>query len=259
MLKTGTTLTNLYEFIFPEAKNHRVIDLRIGLGYIGVRLDNYSTGIAAVLFDALPHGCMVVSAAGNVAGSPATDLLQYLIGGNNPLEIAMGLATANALIEQPPKDAVDDREATTYLNLQKGVKVAMIGLFAPLVSRIRATGAELTIIEKNSARFETLGDAEKNDALKSCDVAIITATTLINNTFEETINLLGAPRAVAIMGPSTPLMPAIFLDTPVTHLGGVTVADSFRVMQIISEGGGTPALRPYLRFVNLILNRTNLK
>jgi uncharacterized protein len=259
MLKTGTILADLYQHILPEAKNRRIIDLRIGLGYIGVRLDNYSTGIAAVLFDALPHGCTVVSAAGSVAGSPAADLLQYLIGGKNPLEIAMGLATANALIGQLPKDAVDDREATTYLHLQKGVKVAMVGLFAPLVSRIRNTGAELTIIERNPERIELLGDTEKNDALKACDVAIITATTLINNTFEETINLLGRPRAVAIMGPSTPLLPVIFHDTPVTHLGGVNVADSFRVMQIISEGGGTPALRPYLRFVNLILDRTDLK
>ena len=259
MLKTGTILADLYELILPEAKSRRVIDLRIGLGYIGVRLDNGTTGIAAVLFDALPHGCTVVSAAGNFAGSPATDLLQYLVGGKNPLEIAMGLACANALIEPPPTAALDDREATTYLNLQKGVKVAMVGLFSPLVTRIRATGAELTIIEKNPERIEILSDAKKKDALKSCDVAIITATTLLNNTFEEISNLLGTPRAVAIMGPSTPLMPAIFRHTPVTHLGGVIVADSSRVMQIISEGGGTPVLRPYLRFVNLILNRTNMK
>jgi uncharacterized protein (DUF4213/DUF364 family) len=147
---------------------------------------------------------------------------------------------------------VDDREATTYLHLEKGVKVAMVGLFAPLVARIRATGAELTIIEKNPARMEILGDTEKQDALRSCDVAIITATTLLNSTFEETINCLGTPRAVAIMGPSTPLLPAIFDQTSVMHLGGAIVADSARVMQIISEGGGTPALRPYLRFVNLI-------
>jgi len=253
MLKTGTILANLYERILPGAKNFKVADLRIGLGYVGVRLDNDSTGIAAVLFNSLPHGCTVVSAAGNFAGSPATDLLQYLVGGKNPLEIAMGLATANALIEPPPVDAVDDREATTYLNLQKGVKIAMVGLFSPLVTRIRATGAELTIIEKNSARMEILGDTEKKNALKSCDVAIITATTLLNNTFEETINLLGTPRAVAIMGPSTPLLPAIFRNTPVTHLGGAVVADSARVMQIISEGGGTPALRAYLRFVNLMV------
>ena len=55
------------------------------------------------------------------------------------------------------------------------------------------------------------------------------------------------------MGPSTPLVPDIFRNTPVTHLGGAVIADSARVFQIISEGGGTPALRPYLRFVNMIL------
>ena len=258
MLKTGVILNHLYERLESSAKNRIVADLRIGLGYAGVRLDSGSTGIAAVLLDAQPRSCTVLPAAGNFAGSPAVKLLQYLVTGKNPLEIAIGLATANALIEPPPTDAVDDREATTYLDLQKGVKVAMVGLFAPLVERIRATGAGLTVIEKNSARMEILGDAEKRDALKSCDVAIITATTLLNNTFEEIINLLGTPRAVAIMGPSTPLMPAIFCNTPVTHLGGAVVADSALVMQIISEGGGTPALRPYLRFVNLILNRTNV-
>jgi uncharacterized protein (DUF4213/DUF364 family) len=253
MLAADSILTRLYDLILPEAKTLKVADLRIGLGYVGIRLDNGSTGIAAVLFDALPHGCTVMPAAGSFAGSSAAKLLQYLVDGRNPLEIAIGLATANALIEPPPKDTVDDREATTYLNLQEGVKVAMVGLFSPLVARIRATGAELTVIEKNSARMKILNDKEKKDALKSCEVAIITATTLLNNTFEETINLLGTPCDVVIMGPSTPLVPAIFRRTPVTHLGGAVVADSARALQIISEGGGTPALRPYLRFVNLMI------
>ena len=253
MLAADSILTRLYDLILPEAKTLKVADLRIGLGYVGIRLDNGSTGIAAVLFDALPHGCTVMPAAGSFAGSSAAKLLQYLVDGRNPLEIAIGLATTNALIEPPPKDTVDDREATTYLNLQEGVKVAMVGLFSPLVARIRATGAELTVIEKNSARMKILNDKEKKDALKSCEVAIITATTLLNNTFEETINLLGTPCDVVIMGPSTPLVPAIFRRTPVTHLGGAVVADSARALQIISEGGGTPALRPYLRFVNLMI------
>jgi uncharacterized protein (DUF4213/DUF364 family) len=155
------------------------------------------------------------------------------------------------LIETPAGN-IDDREATTYLHLQKGVKVAMVGLFAPLVAHILDIGAKLTIIEKNPARMEILSDAEKKEALKSCDIAIITATTLLNSTFEETINSLGTPRSVIVMGPSTPLTTRIFSDTPVTHLGGVIVVDSARVMQIISEGGGTSALRPHLRFVNLI-------
>ncbi|MEI6610974.1 MAG: DUF364 domain-containing protein [Deltaproteobacteria bacterium] len=251
MLESGTILKRLYERLESTAKNRTINDLRIGLGYIGVRLDNGTTGIAAVLFDNLPHCCSALPVAESFVGSPAADLLKYLVAGNNSLEIAIGLATANALIEPAP-DNVDNREATTYLNLQKGTKVVMVGLFAPLVSRIRITGAELTIIERNPARMEILGDTEKQNALKSCDVAIITATTLLNFTFEETINNLGTPRCVAVMGPSTPLLPAIFDQTSVTHLGGAIVADAARVMQIISEGGGTPALRPYLRFVNLI-------
>lgn len=249
MLESGTILNCLYEQLKSSAKNATVTDLRIGLGYIGVCLDNDAVGIAAVLQREIPHGCTALPAAGCLAGSPAADLLNYLVAGKNSLEIAMGLATANALIK-PLSDSMDDREATTHLNLQKGAKVVMVGLFAPLVERIRATGAELTIIERNPARMEIAGDAEKQTALKSCNVAIITATTLLNSTFEETINGLGTPRAVAVMGPSTPLLPAIFDQTPVTHLGGAVVANAARVMQIISEGGGTPALRPFLRFVN---------
>ena len=92
---------------------------------------------------------------------------------------------------------------------------------------------------------------DRNQALQDCDVAIITATTLINNTFLQMVSQLGSPRLVAVLGPSTPLVPEIFRDTPVTHLGGAVVADAPGVLQIISEGGGTPALRQYLRFVNL--------
>jgi uncharacterized protein (DUF4213/DUF364 family) len=129
----------------------------------------------------------------------------------------------------------------------------MVGLFAPLVDRIRATGAQLTIFEKIPERLDLLPAEDRRRALKECDIAIITATTLLNNTFEETMDRLGSPRVAVLMGPSTPLAAEIFRDTPVTQLGGAVVMDCARVLQIISEGGGTPALRPYLRFVNLML------
>ena len=86
--------------------------------------------------------------AGTYAGSAAVDLLKYLVDGRNALHRAIGLATANALVVLP-EDKTEDREATTYFNLKPGEKVAMVGLFSPLVERIRATGAILTVIEKN--------------------------------------------------------------------------------------------------------------
>lgn len=252
-MKPGTILNRLYDSIESSAKNRRIADLRVGLSYVGVRLDNNAAGLAAVLPDITFRGCTVLPDAGSYAGSPATDVLKYLIDGKNDLRLAIGLATANALTGSSfDRDKREDREATTYFNLQPGEKVAMVGFFAPLVERIRNTGAILTVIEKNPDRLEIISPEAKQQALKDCNVAIITATTLLNGTFEETIGFLGAPRLVALMGPSTPLMPAIFRDTPVTHLGGVIVHDPLRMLQIISEGGGTPALRPYLHFVNLI-------
>jgi uncharacterized protein len=254
MLRSGTVLNRLYERLEPAAKNRRIDDLRVGLSYVGVMLDNGQSGIAAVLPDTTPRSCTVLKEAGTYAGSAAVDVLKYLVDGGNALHRAIGLATANALVVFP-EDKTEDREATTYFDLKHGEKVAMVGLFAPLVGRIRATGAILTIIEKNPDRLEILSPNDKRQALKECDVAIVTATTLLNNTFEETISLLGSPRVVAVMGPSTPLAPDIFSGTPSTHLGGAVVADSARALQIISEGGGTPALRPHLRFVNLTIYR----
>jgi hypothetical protein len=254
MLKPGTILEALYERTQPAAQGTVVLDLRVGLGYVGVRLENHSMGLAALLSDVFPSGCMVLQNAGMYAGSPAASLLKYLVEGKNPLERAIGLATANALID-PPRDARDDREATSYFNLQAGERVVMIGLFSPLVQRILSTGATLTVIEKNPERMKIPGEREKEEALQGCDVAIITATTLLNNTFEETVNGLGTPRCTALIGPSTPLLPEIFQGTPVTHLGGAVVADSDRIMRIISEAGGTPAMRPALRFVNLSIKR----
>ncbi|MBN1364393.1 MAG: DUF364 domain-containing protein [Syntrophaceae bacterium] len=252
MLKSGTILNRLYEKTEPVAQSLRIADLRIGLSYVGIKLDNGAAGLAAVLPESAARGCTVLKEAGTYVGSSAVETLKYIVDGKNALHRTIGVATANALI-LPKEGDNEDREATTYLNLQPGEKVAMVGLFAPLVERIRSTGATLTIIEKNPQRQELLSPEDKQKALKDCDVAIITATTLLNDTFEETINLLGAPRSVVLLGPSTPLVPEIFRDTSVTHLGGAVIADSTKVLQIISEGGGTPALRPYLRFVNLLL------
>jgi len=245
-------LKRLYDRLESNASTRRIVDLRLGLSYAGVCLDNGRTGIAALLPDKTPTGCTVLKEAGTFAGASALRMLKYLVEGKNSLELAMGLAASNALIE-PPEDRDEDREATTTFNLKPGEKVAMVGFFSPLVDRIRRTGAQLTIIEKNPRRLDLLPAEDRRRALKECDVAIITATTLLNHTFEETMDALGSPRVAVLMGPSTPLAAEVFPDTPVTQLGGAVVTDSDRVLQIISEGGGTPALRPYLRFVNLML------
>lgn len=251
MLPTGEIARRLFDSVFHRGENAVIEEVRIGLGYVGVLLDDRRMGLAAMLLHELPSGCSVFPDAGKLAGSRARSLLRNLIEGQNQLTKALGLAAANAVLHAASGE--DEKDSLSIMKLVSEDHVAMVGLFTPMIPKIEGTGAKLTVIERNPARLAVLDKKESGRILKECTVAIITATALLNDTLEEVLNGLGNPRHVAILGPSTPLCPEIFQGTPVNHLGGAAVRDTKKVMQIISEGGGTPAMRPYLRFVNLFV------
>ena len=254
MIQTGEITKRLYGLLESKAQKLPVDEVRIGLGYVGVKLADNRMGLAAVLRAELAPGCSVLDNAGRLAGLPSSFFLQYLINGQNPLEKALGLAAANALLV--PVDSLvfsEDKDSIELMNLTSQDKVAMVGFFKPLVSRIKQSGAELSIIEKDTSRGNILDQKNRIKILKECTVAIITATSLLNNTMEQVLNELEDPRHVLILGPSTPLCMEVFQGTPVCHLGGSIVLDTGKAMQIISEGGGTQQLRPYLWFVNILV------
>lgn len=255
MLEKNEIARRLYNYIFDRVSGKNIKEVRIGLGYVAVAIDEKYTGLAAVVRHDLGSHCNVLSKAGTLAGLPASDLLNYLQNGRNSLETALGLATANAILSAEAPQNESDTFA--LMNLSSRDRVVMIGLFRPLVPLIKQTGAKLIVLEKQKnktlSHIPVLSFKSRGDILKSCTIAIITATSILNNTLERILNELGSPRWVTILGPSTPVCPDIFAGTPVTHLGGSVVIDQKKVMQIVSEGGGTPSLRPYLRFVNLLL------
>jgi uncharacterized protein (DUF4213/DUF364 family) len=249
MLKAGTIAARLHDVLSTKSIDREITDVRLGLGYVGIRLDGDRVGLAAVLRNELPPGCTTIHRAGTLTGRRASELLTYLVAGRTALDRAIGLATANALIEN---SAENEKDTLELLGLTDRDHVAMVGMFRPLVKKIRATGAELSIIERDPAQMNVAGeDAEKN-ILQKCTVAIITATTIVTSTLEGILTTMGNPRHVVILGPSTPMCSPVFEDTAVTHLGGSSVLDSDKILQIISEGGGTPAMRPHLKFVTVL-------
>ncbi len=249
MIKTGDISRRIHELLYGRSKGLYVKEARIGLGYIGVLLGENRLGLSALLRSELPPGCSTSIRAGTLAGSSASELLGLLVNGVNPLEKAIGLATANAILspditEEPERDSID------LMKLSPGDSVAMVGYFGPLVRRIKKTGATLYIIERDSNRMQIPNREERDAILKQCSVVIITATSILNDTIEDVFNGLGASRHVAIMGPSTPMLGEAFTQTPVTHLSGSVILDPGTIMQIVSEGGGTPDMRRFLRFID---------
>lgn len=232
------------------APNATATDVRIGLGYAGVVVEDDRLGLAAVPRNDMEPGCTVFSRAGTLAGEKAAVLLKFLAGGTTSMERTLGLATANAILHPDPPETEED--SIDLMRLTAEDRVAMVGFFGPLVKRIEATGAELFILELDPRRPGFKDERQRNEILESASVAIVTATSLLNGTIDGVLDRVCGARHVVLMGPSTPLDPLLFEETPVNHLAGSVGINNGKLLQVVSEGGGTPEMRPWLRYVNLL-------
>ncbi len=245
----------LVDHLTPLAADLVVTDVRIGLSYTGVRLNSGATGLAWTPPGPDTGCCHDLLRQAPLAGRPAKKLLELLVDPANQLCRSIGLATANALLLGQPTANVTHGDFLGELRLTADDHVAMVGFFGPVIPKIKELGCRLTIIEKNSEHPEAVSPAVGRDALFRCSVALVTATSLINDSFDEICGHLGTPRAAVMLGPTTPLVASVFADTPLTQLSGVRVIDAPNALRTVSEGGGTRQLKSYLRFDNVHLPR----
>jgi uncharacterized protein (DUF4213/DUF364 family) len=242
-------IDDVCERLLPLAGERRVVDLRIGLGYTGVLLDDGRCGLAYTFRDMVPErGCNVLDDAGTLAGRAAAELA-LLAKSSDMIVAAVGLATLNALSEPPAEASADVLE---LLDVVGDDEVGMVGHFRPLTAPLRDKAKALHIFERHADAATGILAAEMaQDVLPRCQVAIVTATSLLNRTIDTLLDLCRNAREVVVLGPSTPLRPEVFAGRGVTCLSGVWVNDGPRALRILSEGGGTRRLQPALRKVNL--------
>jgi uncharacterized protein (DUF4213/DUF364 family) len=170
---------------------------------------------------------------------------------SDPIEAAVGLACANALANGR-QEGLRDGDILDHLDLRPADDVGMVGYFGPLVKLLKDRAHSLCIFERvERPPGEMLPISEAGNILPHCQVALITATAIINGTIDGLLKLTRGCREVVILGASTPLNPEAFLDANVTLLAGVMVDNPRPVLQVVSEGGGTRQFSPYVRKVNL--------
>ncbi len=248
--KTGSLYEAIIEAVREAAQRTGVSDIRIGLGYIAVRLDDGGTGFAATLFKDLQAHCTRFDGRRLLQPDSAFTLVQGLTS-ENSIEAAVGLAAVNALSNRPITGHIpgDILEAVSILPSDR---VGMVGYFPPLVQPIQKKAGELLIFEQvASAGKNLLPASEARARLGDCQVAVITATSLINHTIEELLVAAQNCREVVLLGASTPLLPEVFAETPITLLSGVLVTRPEEALKIVSLGGGTRLLKPCVQKVNL--------
>lgn len=234
---------------YPE---QRLIDVRMGLGYTAVMLEDGHAGVAYTFRDRAASGCTVFNGLRPLAGRTTTEVLECL-GSAEGLESSVGLAVANALAN---RSGSGQQEADILQALSIGFmdRVGMVGFFGPLVAPLEKRVRELVIYERNMARSDRVRPAE--DALREladCDVALITSTALILGDLDRLLEAAAACREVALVGASTPLVPEVFGPLGVKLLSGVIVTDAAGILQVVSEGGGMGLFGRRVRKVNVRL------
>jgi uncharacterized protein (DUF4213/DUF364 family) len=120
----------------------------------------------------------------------------------------------------------------------------MVGCFFPLLPKLRKMNIEVQAVDLDP-KPGALPAESAYAFLPKSQIALITATAVINGTIDGLLESAGDCREVAVLGPSTPLIPQAFRDTPVTCLAGIRVDLPEGVFEVIAEGGGFREFKKY--------------
>jgi uncharacterized protein (DUF4213/DUF364 family) len=236
-----------------------VQDVRVGAFWTAVEVKTESgrrCGLASTLGDDEHHhgGKPAVPDAGLLMERSARDLAG-LARSESLMEAAIGMATINALLPPRPERWVDVNAEEIIARHGTGKNVALVGHF-PFVPRLREHVGRLWVLEQRPGPGDLPANAAP-DIIPQADVVAITGTTLINHTLEGLLALCQPKALVLVLGPSTPLSPALF-DYGVHILSGAVVEDAEAVLRAVSQGANFRQVHwQGVRLVNIQTERMN--
>ncbi len=243
----------LHDVMRPMAGPLKVEQVCMGIGYTAVVTSDGSIGVAYTYFDA-ESGCCMIQNYQDFEGRPARDLLA-LIQHPEPLERSMALALINALNRHRSERLPEDKQNALLfraLDIGAGTNVSMVGYIKPTVSALESMGARVDVIDE----FRRMGDKDRflHKLATWADAALITSTTILNNTLESILNRAGEMVRVALLGPSTPMVAEAFEHRPmVKALAGIVPDRIDPVLKTVRHGLGTHHLHRCSRKVTLSL------
>lgn len=199
--------------------------------FCALELEDGSLGLSYVLLDdTLARLTRELDRLGLDGADPLAVAGRYASDGGHWKTV--GFAAANALtrclFDRAGFRPDDSTDSIGQMNPGPGDHVGMIGLFTPLVPRILATGARLTVLE---LKADLAGDREgyrvtlDPGELAQCTKVISTSTLLLNDTLDRVVSCCTGARAFAMIGPSAGCLPDGLFARGVTLVGGTWVRD----------------------------------
>lgn len=213
--------------------------------FCAVELEDGSLGLSFVLLGT-PAGATLRELRqrdrSTLPGTPALALARAYAE-RQGAERTLGFAAINAITRHlfdragfiPPAatDSIGD------LELKPGDHLGMIGLFPPLVPRVLARGARLTVLELRAdlagprAGWEVTLDPA---ALSACNKILSTSTVLLNDTLDDLLARCRHAERVVLIGPGASCLPDALFARGVTSIAGSRIEDADGFRRAIARG-----------------------
>ena len=247
-----TIHTELIQTLLPG----KILGIQVGLSRIAVVAETdegIRCGIAATISNPeFVHCCAPsVRDAGHLHEMQATDLAG-LVELPSFTETGIGIATINALLPRHPEQWMELNAEDYLIEHGASKNIVVVGHF-PFVTRLRSLAKQLWVLELNPKDGDLPAHAAP-EIVPRADVVAITATTLINKTFESLIELCQPAARVVLIGPSTPLSPALY-DHGIDILSGAIVTDPWAALLGIGQGMSLHQLRRQNTLRMVTINR----
>lgn len=199
--------------------------------FCALELEDGSIGLSYVLLDDTLERLLDGADGFGLPGADALKLARRYVS-DAGIWKTLGFAAANALsrclFDRAGFRPDDSADSIGHLNPQPGEHIGMIGKFTPLLRRIIASGARLTIVElKPKLVGEHDGYRVTLDAgqLSDCGKVVSTSTLLLNDTIDRMLACCRNARWFAMVGPSAGCLPDALFARGVTLLGGSWIND----------------------------------
>ena len=249
------TIAAIRQILGAELDTITVGRVVIGVFFTGVKLSNGAGGACATPVKTIPEAVCCPSSAmampfpGRLRGRRAIDLLKET-GATSGIRRAVGIAVVNALADLcwnrrslPDLELCWGVDAFDATEIRPGDRVVVVGAFVPFLRALKRRGVGYLVLENDPAALKPdelpfFRPAEQAHAiLPTADVALITGTTLANDTLDSLLGQLRPDARVTLVGPTVSLLPDAFLRRGVDVLGGVRVTAPDDFLAVLAEGG----------------------
>ena len=210
--------------------------------FCALELDDGTLGLSFVLLGDTLHRLRDPSVVDALADADAWVVARGFAS-SDPVARTLGLAAVNALTRWFfdragwAPDASGDSLGS--IAPQSGDHLGMIGLFTPLLPRVLASGARLTVVELQARLagdfpgYRVTLDARE---LEHCNKVLATGSLLLNDTLDTMLAHCRQSQAVALVGPTVGCLPDPLFARGVTTLGGTWILDSAAYLDALHTG-----------------------